>query len=74
MGKNQHVVPSKNNGWSVKGEGNTKATKHFDTKKSAIDYARKIRDNQKSELIIHNKDGRIAQKDSHGHDPHPPKG
>ena len=29
---------------------------------------------KKSELVIHNKDGRISQKDSHGHDPHPPKG
>ena len=74
MGKNQHVVPSKNNGWIVKGEGNTKATKRFDTKKPAIDYARNISKNQKSELVIHNKDGRIAQKDSHGHDPYPPKG
>ena len=74
MGKNQHVVPSKNNGWNVKGAGNTKATKHFDTKKTAIDYARNISKNQKSELVIHNKDGRIAQKDSHGHDPYPPKG
>ena len=73
MGKTQHVVPSKNNGWNVKGEGNTKATKHFDTKKQAIDYARKISNNQKSELVIHNKDGRISQKDSHGHDPYPPK-
>ena len=74
MGKNQHVVPSKNNGWDVKGEGNTKATKHFDTKKAAIDYAREISNNQKSELSIHNKDGRISQKDSHAPDSHPPKG
>ncbi len=74
MGKNQHVVPSKNNGWNVKGEGNTKATKHFDTKNPAIDYARNISKNQKSELVIHNKDGKIAQKDSHGHDSYPPKG
>ena len=74
MGKNQHVVPSKNNGWDVKGEGNTKATKHFDTKKAALAYAREISNNQKSELIIHNKDGRISQKDSHGPDSHPPKG
>ena len=35
MGKTQHVVPSKNNGWNVKGEGNTKDTKHFDTKKAS---------------------------------------
>lgn len=74
MGKNQHVVPNKNGGWNVKGAGNSNATKHFDTKQPATDYARKISQNQGSELIIHNKDGRIAQKDSHGKDPHPPKG
>lgn len=74
MGKNQHVVPSKNGGWDVKGEGNTKATKHFDTKQPAVDYARDISRNQGSELFIHNKDGRIAQKDSHGKDSFPPKG
>ena len=74
MGKNQHVVPDKNGGWNVKGAGNSKATKHFYTKQPATDYARKISQNQGSELIIHNKDGRIAQKDSHGKDPHPPKG
>lgn len=74
MGKNQHVVPSKNGGWNVKGEGNTKATKHFDTKQPAVDYARDISRNQGSELFIHNKDGRIAQKDSHGKDSFPPKG
>lgn len=74
MGKNQHVVPSKSGGWNVKGAGNSKATKHFDTKQAAIDYGRQTSRNQKSELVIYNKDGRIAQKDSHGHDPHPPKG
>lgn len=74
MGKNQHVVPSKSGGWNVKGAGNSKATKHFDTKQSAIDYGRQTNRNQKSELVIHNKDGRISRKDSHGHDPHPPKG
>lgn len=73
MGKNQHVVPNES-GWAVKGEGNSKATKVFDTKQPAINYAREIARNQKSELVVHNKDGRIAQKDSHGHDPHPPKG
>jgi hypothetical protein len=52
MGKNQHVVK---NGikWSVKGAGNEKATKNFDTQKEAIDYAREIAINQKSEVVIH---------------------
>ncbi|WP_338587823.1 DUF2188 domain-containing protein [Paenibacillus sp. Y5S-9] len=29
---------------------------------------------QKTELIIHGKDGKIQSKDSHGNDPYPPKG
>lgn len=73
MGKNQHVVPH-DNGWAVKGENNSKPTAITKTKEEAINIARKISQNQQSELIIHNKDGKIGPKDSHGHDPYPPKG
>lgn len=74
-GKNQHVVPNKNGkGWSVKGEGNSKSTKITETKKEAIDKAREISKNQESELVIHGKDGRIQEKDSHGNDPKESKG
>ncbi|HQQ20225.1 MAG TPA: DUF2188 domain-containing protein, partial [Exilispira sp.] len=38
------------------------------------DFARKLSKKDNTELIIHKKDGRIQQKDSHGHDPYPPKG
>jgi len=69
-----HVVPNPNSGWDVKKGGAKRATKHYDNKKDAINRARQISKNKKSELIIHNKDGRIAQKDSHGNDPFPPKG
>ncbi|WP_071784754.1 DUF2188 domain-containing protein [Megasphaera vaginalis (ex Srinivasan et al. 2021)] len=37
MGKNQHVVPN-DSCWSVKGEGNSKATKNFNTKQLVINY------------------------------------
>ena len=74
-GRNQHVVPnSKNGGWSVKGEGNTKSTQNTDTKAEAVKIGRKIATNQNSELFIHGKDGKIQSRDSHGHDPYPPKG
>ena len=58
----------------VKGAGNQKATKVFDTQYAAIDYAREIARNQKSELVIHGENGRIRQKDSFGNDPYPPRG
>src|SRR4051794_25065657 len=35
MPKNQHVVPHAD-GWAVKGEGNTRATKVYDTQRDAI--------------------------------------
>ncbi len=74
MGKNQHVTYRSSGDWQVKGEGNSKATVITDTQKEAIDIAREIARNQGSELIIHGKDGRIREKDSHGNDPFPPKG
>lgn len=73
MGKNQHVVPNPNGGWDIKGENNSKSTKHTDTKNEAIEIAREIAKNQKSELVIHNKNGQISDKDSFGDDPCPPK-
>lgn len=73
MGKNQHVVPH-NGAWGVRGEGNSKITKAFKTKADATAFAREVSRNQKSELVIHNKNGQIGGKDSHGNDPFPPKG
>lgn len=72
-GKNQHVVP-RGNAWAVKGEGNKRVTSIHDTQKQATDAARRIAQNQGSELVVHRPDGRIRDKDSHGGDPFPPKG
>ncbi len=74
MGKNQHVTPHPNGGWQVKSAGGQRATVRTDTQAEAIEIARKIARNQESELVIHGRNGRIRDKDSHGHDPYPPKG
>lgn len=74
MGKNQHITPHPDGGWQVKGEGNSRATVRTSTQKEAIDIGREISRNQESELVIHRPDGTIRDKDSHGHDPYPPKG
>lgn len=71
-GKNQHVVPHPQ-GWAVKSEGATKATKVVPTQKEAIDAARPIAQNQQSEVVIHRPNGQIRDKDSYGSDPNPPK-
>ncbi|EGO2582048.1 MULTISPECIES: DUF2188 domain-containing protein [Enterococcus] len=74
MKKNQHVVPNNNGGWSIKGAGNSKYTAHFETQAKAIEQATKISKNQRSELVIHGKNGQIREKNSYGNDPFPPKG
>jgi hypothetical protein len=71
-GKNQHVVP-REDGWAVRGEGNTRDTAHRPTQQEAIDAAREIARNQKSDLVIHRPDGRIRDRDSYGNDPFPPR-
>ncbi|MGI6582977.1 MAG: DUF2188 domain-containing protein [bacterium] len=72
MGKNQWVVRHGDK-WAVKGEGNKRATKVTGTQKQAISVAKEIAQNQKSELIIQGRDGKIRSKDSYGNDPYPPK-
>ncbi|CAH2403071.1 DUF2188 domain-containing protein [Mesorhizobium escarrei] len=73
-GGTHHVVPNKAGGWDVKLGGGERASGHFDTKREAVDHGRGVSRNQQTELKIHNQDGRIAQSDSHGNDPNPPRG
>jgi len=71
--KNQHVVPHEN-GWAVKGAGNTKATSVHPTQKEAISSARETAINQGSEMLIHGENGQIRERNTYGQDPYPPKG
>lgn len=72
MGKNQHVVKNGKK-WAVKGAGNSKATQNFDNQKEAIERAKEIAKRQRSEVVIHGRNGKIRDKDSYGNDPNPPK-
>jgi hypothetical protein len=71
---NQTHVATHPKGWAAKDTGNEKASRVFDKKQDAVDWARQHSRRVESELVIHRKDGTIGQKDSHGHDPYPPKG
>lgn len=73
MGKNQYIVPI-NGKWGVRGEGNEKFTKITSTQKEAIEKGREIAGNQKSELLIQNREGRFREKNSYGNDPRKMKG
>jgi hypothetical protein len=72
-GKNQHVV-QREDGWAVRGEGNSRDTTLHSTQAKAAQAARDIARNQQSEVLIHGRDGRIRERDSYGNDPYPPKG
>ena len=75
MAKNEHhVVPnSSRGGWDVKRSGAQRASIHTDTKADAVKVGRIMSQRAGSELVVHGRDGRIQQKDSHGNDPCPPK-
>ena len=65
-----HVVP-RTAEWVVRTEGNPRPTSVFSTKREAVQTARKIALSRNGELVIHNKDGRISERNSYG--PTPPK-
>lgn len=72
-GKNQYVVRN-GDGWGVRGEGNSKLTRSFDTQAEAIAFGRDIARNQAAELRIQGSDAKFREAWSYGNDPHPPKG
>lgn len=71
--RNQHVVPHPD-GWAVRAAGGRRPSSVQPTQAEAVDRGRTIAQNQSTELFIHGRNGRIRERDSHGHDPHPPKG
>ncbi|HIF9068848.1 TPA: DUF2188 domain-containing protein [Photobacterium damselae] len=70
--QDQHVVKH-DNGWAVKGAGNSKATVVTTTQKEAIARAEEIARNKKTDTKIHGRDGKIRAGNSYGNDPCPPK-
>ncbi|WP_223789943.1 DUF2188 domain-containing protein [Marinicella meishanensis] len=71
--KNVHVVPHKSGGWATKSSGSSRAGSVHSTQKEAIKQARNQAIRERSEVVIHRKNGQIRDKDSYGNDPHPPK-
>ena len=68
-----HVIYSDKE-WKVKRENSEKSIKNFNTQKEAENFGRKLSKKDNAELVIHDKEGKIQRKDSHGNDPYPPKG
>lgn len=68
-----HVVHNPNGGWDVKRSGSQRASVHANTKAAAVRAGRSISRNQRTEFVVHGRDGRIQFADSHGNDPCPPR-
>ena len=58
--------------WAVRGGGNSKVTKIFDTQKEATAYAIVIARNKQSDVSVQDKEGKFHKAYSYGNDPHPP--
>ena len=69
-----HITPHKDGGWQVKTAGASKAAKRTSTQQEGIAFGTEQAKRNGSELYIHNKQGRIREKNSYGNDPFPPKG
>ncbi len=72
--RSHHVIRNPAGGWSVREAGAARATKTFDTQAKAVSYAKGLARQAGSELFVHGADGRIRERNTYGHDSHPPKG
>lgn len=71
--RNIHTVYNKDREmWETKKEGQTKPLSSSHTK--VVAEEKSVREARKAEVehVIHNKDGKISDKDSYGSDPVPP--
>jgi hypothetical protein len=68
-----HVVPSES-GWRVGVEGTTRARSTHKTQAEAAKAARQIARKNKSELLIHGRNGRVRDRSTYGRDPRRTKG
>ena len=73
--KSPHVsVEPRPKGWAVQTDGTQRADSLHAKKSDAVARGRELAENKKTELVIKNEDGKIAQKASHGNDPRRTKG
>jgi len=72
MPKNVHVVPRPDS-WAVRRERADRDSSHHRTQSAAIDAGLETARRERTEVVIHDREGRIRDKDSYGNDPFAPK-
>jgi uncharacterized protein DUF2188 len=68
MGKNQHVL-SHGERWAVKAEGAPEPVALFKTQSEAWEKAKSIARKERSEALLHGKNGEIRARNTYGHGP-----
>lgn len=71
--KNIHVTHRKNGDWAVIGSGDKRSSSLHKMQEAAIKAGTPLAKSNRSELVIHNRENKIRDKDSYGGDPNPPK-
>jgi hypothetical protein len=64
-----HVIRGNNGGWQVRVEGKTRAQSIHNTQAEAAAVGKEIARRNKSELLVHGRDGKIRERSTFGHDP-----
>jgi Uncharacterized protein conserved in bacteria (DUF2188) len=73
MGRNQHVV-SRGDGWAVEPEGASEPHAIFKTQSEAWERAKSIARKERSEALLHAKNGQVRARNTYGRDPRRRKG
>lgn len=73
MAKSPIWVVNHPDGWAVRREGGDRASSVHRTQEQAIDEARRLAQQDRTELIVQDRHGQIRSKDSYGNDPCPPR-
>lgn len=58
----KHVVPTNSGGWAVKSADSTRSMRSFSTKEEAVEYARSVAKDTRTELYVHSIDGSVVSK------------
>jgi hypothetical protein len=68
-----HVVPS-DKGWRVEVEGQSRAKGTHETQQPAWQHAKQIAQQNRSEALLHGRNGHIRERNTYGRDPRRTKG
>jgi len=61
-----HVSPDSKGGWTVRKGGSHRASKRFEEKKDAVDWALRVSRNQRFDFVLHRKDGTVESYSVYG--------